>query len=312
MVISNSQRKDEINRALKDIILRHVDRPEERETEVSGLYLVKRTSVNSSHRCFSRPTCSLIVQGSKTAHIGNEDYAYGENQCLVCGVDMPSASCFLSRDDKPFLSLYFNLDREILMDLVMSMRPEDRPACGTKAPSVCAGDASVEFMGAMLHMAELLDRPSQIPVMGPLVMRELHYLLLVSPHGAALHNLFKDGTLNHQIVQAISIMKESISKPLRIDSLARLVNMSVSSLHRHFKSVTGYSPLQYHKNLRLYEAQRLMLVDNMGAASAAIAVGYESPTQFSREYKRLFGEPPYRDISRRRGGFGPETAPTAL
>ncbi len=308
MPISTTQRRQDINQALKDIILRHMPQPGVSEAAVPGLHLVKRTAANSSERCFSRPVCSLVVQGTKAAHIGAEDYVIGMNQVLVCGVDMPSAGSFVLTEDMPFLSIYFELDREILVDLVMRMRPEERPT-GAGTQGVAVGDADIEFMGAMLHVAELLDRPSQIPVMGPLVMRELHYLLLISPQGSALHQLFRSGTFNSQVVRAIAIMKDSITKPLRIDHLAGLVNMSVSSLHRHFKSFTGLSPLQYHKNLRLYEAQRLMLVESLTAASAAIAVGYESPTQFSREYRRLFGEPPHRDISRRRFDLGAAGAP---
>ncbi len=307
MPISTRHSKEDINQELREIVLRHVSRPAVVETAVPGLFFVKRTSENCEERCFTRPVCSLIIQGTKSARIGAGDYVIGPNQCLVCGVDMPSAGCFVFSEEEPFLAMYFHLDREILLDLVMRMRPEERPD-GSRSSSVSVGDAGVEFMNAMLHMAELVDKPTQIPVMAPLAMRAMHYLLLTSPQGAALHHLFRSGSLNSQIVHAIAIMKDSITKPLRIDQLAGRVNMSVSSLHRHFKSVTGFSPLQYHKNLRLYEAQRLMLVENLGAASAAIAVGYESPTQFSREYKRLFGEPPHRDISRRRFGPGPESA----
>ena len=131
-------------------------------------------------------------------------------------------------------------------------------------------------------------------------MRELHYLLLAGPQGGILRGLYAHGARNGQILQAIALMRRNMTRPLRMDALARQVCMSVSSLHRHFKSITGLSPLQYHKQLRLYEAQRLMLVENERAASAALSVGYESVTQFTREYKRMFGESPHRDISRRR------------
>ena len=152
----------------------------------------------------------------------------------------------------------------------------------------------------MLRLVELLDRPNQIAVRAPIIMRELHYLLLVGPQGSTLQSLYTHGTQDSHIVQAIAIMKQNIASPLRMDTLARQLSMSISSLHRHFKNITGFSPLQYHKQLRLYEAQRLMLVENERASNAALAVGYESVTQFNREYKRMFGEPQHRDIMLRR------------
>lgn len=133
-----------------------------------------------------------------------------------------------------------------------------------------------------------------------MMLRELHYLLLISPHGKILRQLNTPGTQNNQVVQAINWIRENYKIPMRVESLARQVNMSTANLHRHFKLLTGLSPLQYQKQLRLHEAQRLMLVENERASSAALSVGYESITQFNREYKRVFGEPPLRDMNRRR------------
>lgn len=133
-----------------------------------------------------------------------------------------------------------------------------------------------------------------------MMLRELHYLLLVSPHGKILRQLNTPGTQNNQVVQAINWIRANYKIPMRVDSLARQVNMSTANLHRHFKLLTGLSPLQYQKRLRLHEAQRLMLMESERASSAALSVGYESITQFNREYKRVFGEPPLRDINRRR------------
>ncbi|MDO5537468.1 MAG: AraC family transcriptional regulator [Desulfovibrionaceae bacterium] len=298
---SSSTRKEEIRQALKETLLRHVPAPGVLETPIPGLQLVRREPDNSAERCFTRPVCSLVIQGKKHAVIGGIEHEFGEGQCFVVGVDMPSSSYVVSPDaDRPFLSAYFALDREILLDLATHMRPEDRPKPDPEGRYVYVDEADEDYMENMLRLLELLDKPARIPIMAPLLLRELHYRLMMRPMSAALHGLFRAGSMYGQIVKAISIMKESIAAPLRVDNLAKLVNMSVSSLHRHFKSVTGFSPLQYHKNLRLYEAQRLMLMENQGAAAAAISVGYESPTQFSREYKRLFGEPPHRDVNRKR------------
>ena len=161
-------------------------------------------------------------------------------------------------------------------------------------------DAEPEFLEAVLRLAELLDKPEQIAIRAPMILQELHYLLLIGPRGHVLRGLYAQGSQNILVLQAVSILRRDLGAPVRMESLARQVGMSLSTLHRHFKTVTGLSPLQYLKQLRLHEAQRLMLMEDMRAASAALSVGYESVTQFSREYKRMFGEPPHRDIQRKR------------
>lgn len=300
MADDNQKKVKEINEKLKEILLRHLEKPDARASAVSGLNLVRREAVNSSERCFEKPLASIIVQGSKHSTVGAQEFRIHANQCLVSGVDMPSTSYVIDpTPEKPFLSLFFYLDRQILSDLVMEMEPEERPSFMGEQ-SVSVAEAEPEFMETMLRLVELLDKPKQIPIRAPIIMRELHYLLLIGPQGGALQGLYTRGSQNNQVVQAIALMRQNIATPLRMDALARQVSMSVSSLHRHFKSITGFSPLQYHKQLRLYEAQRLMLMENERAASAALSVGYESVTQFNREYKRMFGEPPHRDINRRR------------
>lgn len=166
--------------------------------------------------------------------------------------------------------------------------------------SVSIADASSDILEMFLRLVELIEKPEQIPIRAPMMLRELHYLLLISPHGENLRHLNTIGTQNNQVVQAIDWLRHNYKKSLKVDVLARQVSMSTSNLHRHFKLLTGISPLQYHKQLRLYEAQRLMLVENERVSNAALSVGYESVTQFNREYKRLFGEPPLRDMNRRR------------
>lgn len=290
-----------INAQLKEILLRHMDKPDVFPTAINGLTLVRREAVNSSERCFEKPLASVIVQGCKHSTIGTQEYRIRANQCLVSGVDMPSSSYSIEpTPEKPFLSLFFYLDRQILTELVTEMEPDSRPPF-MEGQSVSVVDAEPEFLEGMLRLVELLDKPKQIAIRAPIIMRELHYLLLIGPQGGILQGLYTRGSQNNQVIQAISLLRQHIASPVRMDDLARQVNMSISSLHRHFKSVTGFSPLQYHKQLRLYEAQRLMMVENERAANAALSVGYESVTQFNREYKRMFGEPPHRDVNRRRG-----------
>jgi len=149
-------------------------------------------------------------------------------------------------------------------------------------------------------LVELLEKPEQIPVLAPLIIREIHYRLLIGAQGERLRMINMLGTQSNQIARTITWLRDNYKEPLQVDELARKVNMATSTFHRHFRLVTTLSPLQFQKRLRLYEAQRLMLVENEDAAIAALAVGYESPTQFNREYKRQFGEPPHRHVSQLR------------
>ena len=171
-------------------------------------------------------------------------------------------------------------------------------ACSYKGLSVA--DVDPDILHAFLRLVELLEKPEQIPILGPLIVREIHYRLLIGPQGEFLRRLNTLGTQSNQIAQAITWLRDNYREPLQVDKLAQKVNMATSTFHRHFKEVTTLSPLQFHKRLRLYEAKRLMLTESKDASSASLAVGYESPTQFNREYKRLFGEPPHRDVMRMR------------
>ena len=289
---------------LREILLRHLAEPGVYPSAVSGLTLVRREATGSPERCFEKPLASVIVQGSKKSVIGTQEYSLHEKQCLVSGVDMPSFSYVIDpTPEKPFLSLFIHLDKKILTDLIAEMGPDERPPLRA-GQSISVADVEPEFLETMLRLAELLDKPKQITIRAPIIMRELHYLLLIGPQGGVLQELYTHGSQDNQIIQLIALMKQNIAIPLSMDTLAQQASMSISSLHRHFKSITGFSPLQYHKQLRLYEAQRLMLMENERASNAAIAVGYESVTQFNREYKRMFGEPPHRDITMRRSYAG--------
>lgn len=292
--------KEDILAALKDILMRHLPAPEIRPSPIDGLVLVRREDPPAPDRCFERPLVSVIVQGSKRSLIGSQEFVFRRGQFLVSGIDMPSSSSFFdTAPGQPFLSLFFYLDRQILTDLMLRMRPAGK-APQEDGPGVAVADAEPEFLEAVLRLAELLDKPEQIAIRAPMIMQELHYLLLIGPLGHVLRSLYAQGSQNSQVLQAVSILRRDLGAPVRMESLARQVGMSLSTLHRHFKTVTGLSPLQYLKQLRLHEAQRLMLMEDMRAASAALSVGYESVTQFSREYKRMFGEPPHRDIQRKR------------
>ncbi|MCH5276705.1 MAG: AraC family transcriptional regulator [Desulfovibrionaceae bacterium] len=285
---------------LKHKLLRHLKRPCICPTAIPGFHLARRDQTGAPESCFEKPMVGLVIQGTKHSLMGGREYIYTENQSIVAGVDMPISSYVMhATPEKPFLFLYLYLDTQYLSSLSMEIK-QDFPENIQSDTSISITDTNEDILEMFLRMLELLEKSKQIALRAPMMLHELHYLLLISPHGNILRQLNMPGTQNHQIVQAIRWIRKNYKIPMRIDELARQVNMSTANLHRRFKMLTGLSPLQYQKQLRLHEAQRLMLVENERASSAALSVGYGSVTQFTREYKRIFGEPPLRDRKRRR------------
>jgi AraC-like DNA-binding protein len=289
-----------INSRLKEKMLRWLPEPELLSTAVDGLRLSRRDEPDRIENCFSEPGVGVIVQGFKRSVIGSQEFCYGANQCMVAGVDMPSSFAVVGASpEEPFLAVALVLDKVLITRLAAETPLAPGPGKGScKGISVVDVDPGV--LDAFLRLVELLDKPGQIPVLAPMIVREIHYRLLVGPQGGHLRRLNTLGTQSNQIAQAINWLRQNYREPLQVDELARRVHMATSTFHRHFKEVTTLSPLQFHKRLRLYEAQRLMLAESENATGAALAVGYESPTQFNREYKRLFGDSPHRDVSRMR------------
>lgn len=293
-------RKTRLNAELKRKLLHDLETPGIVSTAIAGLHLVRREDGGTAENCFEKPLVGLVVQGTKHSSMGGREYIYTENQSIVAGVDMPISSRVMDpTHEHPFLFLYLYLDRGLLSSLTLEMwqGAADIPATDT---SVSIADADADVLEMFLRLLTLQDKPEQLPLRAPMMLRELHYLLLIGPHGSMLRQLSTPGTRNNQVVRAIGWIRENYKTPMRVETLARQVNMSAANLHRHFKLLTGLSPLQYQKQLRLHEARRLMLVENERVSSAALSVGYESVTQFNREYKRTFGEPPLRDVNRRR------------
>ena len=299
-----SQRIAQLQETLKATLLHYLESPRIFPTPIEGLHLVRREDCGSPEQCFEKPLVGLVIQGTKHSVIAGQEYVYTENQTVVAGVDMPIASYVVNPSpEHPFLFAYLYLDKAMLSSLAMEMK-DALPQGDEESPGVSVADADADIMDMFVRLLDLLKKPEQIPFRAPMMLRELHYLLLISPHGPLLRRLNTPGTQNHQVVQAINWIRENYKNPLKVEALARQVHMSASNLHRHFKLLTGLSPLQYQKQLRLYEAQRLMLMEHERASSAALSVGYESVTQFNREYKRVFGEPPLRDMNRRRTTSG--------
>jgi AraC-like DNA-binding protein len=284
------------NNLLKEKLLRWMPESGRYPTAIEGLTIVRRDEANQPENCFYKPLVAVIVQGFKRSVIGSDEYRYGENHCLVTGVDMPSVNhVTVASPEHPFLGLSLTLDKYLITQLATEIPP--RLGNGSYK-GMAVADVDPDVLDAFLRLAELLDKPEQILILAPMIIREIHYRLLIGPQGERLRMINTLGTQSNQIAKTITWLRDNYKETLQVDELAKKVNMATSTFHRHFRQLTTLSPLQFQKRLRLYEAQRLMLAENEDAAIAALAVGYESPTQFNREYKRLFGEPPHRHVSR--------------
>jgi AraC-like DNA-binding protein len=222
---------------------------------------------------------------------------YDPQHFLITSVDLPSVWQIIEASrEKPCLGLMLKLDqREISQLMVDSHLPPPRAQQSSRG--MATGEINLPLLTAFQRLINLLDEPKDIPILAPLIQREISYRLLVGDQGVRLRQMASVGSQSHQIARAIDWLKGNFSQQLRIDDLARQVNMSASTFHHHFRALTAMSPLQYQKWLRLNEARRLMLTARLDATTVAFQVGYESPSQFSREYSRLFGAPPLRDIT---------------
>ncbi len=291
---------DKRNAILKDKLLKRLPEQSRLESKISGLVLSRYDQETSAKKCFYSPLVALVVQGFKRSMIGNQEANYGEHHCVVVGVDMPGIFHIThASPQNPFLSLSVKLDKHIIAQLMAEMPSIVTPQANPANPVVIS-KASEELLEAFIRLVDLLDTPSRIPVFAPMIFREIHFHLLAGSQGGCLRLFSTGGTQASRVAQALSWLRENYTRPLHVEDLARQVNMAPSTFNRHFKQVTSLSPLQFQKRLRLYEAERLMLLEGKDASTAAIMVGYESGSQFNREYKRQFGAPPRRDVAQKR------------
>ena len=272
------------------------------ETPIAGLGFFRRDVPSPPVVCMVEPSIVLVAQGAKQMWVGGQAYPYDTSQFLVTSLDVPANSEVMAASpEQPCLGLVFKLDVRVLAELIAqgSLLPHRDRSTGV---GVDIGAATPALLAPFGRLLELLDEPEAIPVLAPLIHREIHYRLLMSDQVSRLRQIASVDGQGHRIARAIDWLKLNYASPLRVDALAARVQMSTPTFHHHFRQLTAMSPLQYQKWLRLNEAKRLMLNEHFDAASAAFKVGYESPSQFSREYSRLFGAPPKRDIGVLRGG----------
>lgn len=269
-------------------------------TRISQLEFMRESNAATAMRGVSEPILGIVVQGKKEVLLGEETYHYGTAQYLVVSVDLPICGFAVeATPDKPYLGFKLNLDSVQLCDIIAQTNPD----MGKKENSVRGlfiSDANASLIDCAIRLTQLLDTPQDIPFLAPMIIREIYYRLLMGEQGEAVRQIATSGSNMQRIAEVIKLIKADFTKPLRVEDLALAVNMSASSFHRHFKEVTSMSPLQYQKQLRLLKARHLMLAENADATHTAYQVGYESTSQFSREYSRMFGAPPIKDIERLR------------
>ncbi len=271
-------------------------------TGVPGFGFVRSRAPTSITVMTYRPIFCLVLQGAKSSRIGGRTLEFGAGQSLIVGLDLPATSQIVqARPDAPYVALSLALDRARLGDLAgrMAGAPEAGPG-----PAAVTLEGDAEIRDAMGRLFALIGRPAAIPVLAPLIAEEVHYWLLTSRHGAMLRGLVQADAQGARIARVVELIRREFDRPLVVTDLARRAAMSPSTFHAHFRAVTGLTPLQLQKRLRLVEARRLMLSDGLSVAAAAYSVGYESPTQFSRDYARLFGAPPRREVVAARGTGG--------
>ncbi len=266
-------------------------------TSIPALTLLRRTTHSEPTRCMYDPSVALIVQGAKRVLLGGDTYLYDACRFLITSVDLPVIGEIIEASrERPFLALVMKIDQRTMAELIVETKLRPPPAEPT-GRGIAVGHASLPLLQAFRRLIELLEEPDDIPVLAPLIQREILYRLLVGEQGSRLWQIASVGTQSHRIARAIDWLKAHVTEPLRIDELAASVQMSTSTFHHHFRALTAMSPLQFQKSLRLNEARRLMLAEHLDASTAAFRVGYESASQFGREYHRLFGAPPVRDVS---------------
>ncbi len=265
-------------------------------TDIPGLELYRTVTPTAPNSCSYAPSLLVIPQGRKRVALGSTNYVFSQSQFLLTSVELPIVSQVVTASEQePYLAFFLKLDMSIVRDI---LRTEDvaapKPSSGPRGMGI--GEATAELIRACSRLMELLDAPEDIPFLGKHIQREIVYRLLQGTQGERLRAIATVGDQNNRTAKAIAWLLANYEKPLRVEELATIAGMSLATLHRHFRALTAMSPLQYQKQLRLRAARSRMLTDDLDASSAAFAVGYESPSQFNREYRRHFGRPPMQDV----------------
>ena len=266
-------------------------------TAIEGLTILRSFHEKLPNHLLFKPALCITVQGAKRATFGDKLFEYRAGQALVVSVEIPGFGTVAEASpSEPFLGIILELDLAILRE-VMSELDTPPKASDHVGPGVFVTDFDGPLTDCTLRMMRLLDTPKAVSVLYPAIMREICYWLLTGPHGGEVVKMVLANSYEQRVIKAIHALRDRFAEPIRIDELASIAQLSASAFHRQFKTITSMTPLQYQKQLRLLEARRLMVSDAVNVESASFQVGYESPSQFSREYSRMFGKSPRRDIT---------------
>jgi AraC-like DNA-binding protein len=294
---SLSGRADELRVELVRKITAYMGSAEVKATEIPGLTLHRRIAATAPCSTTYQPSVVVIPQGRKQVDLGRTSFTYDAQRFLLTSVDLPAVARVVeATEEKPCLALRLKLEISIIRDLLSREEVHVAPVPRRNAPAMATGPVTPEFLSACCRLVDLLFTPQDIPFLSEMIQREIFYRILRGPEGARLRAIATLGDQSHRTAKAIAWITANYVKPLRVEELADVASMGVSTLHHHFRMLTSMSPLQYQKQIRLQAARSLMLGRGLDAATAAFEVGYESPTQFSREYSRFYGQPPMRDV----------------
>jgi AraC-like DNA-binding protein len=271
-------------------------------TAIPEVMLVRRTAPSEPCSGTYMPSVIVVAQGSKRVDLGQTAFVYDQSRFLLTSIDLPIVSQVVEASEaKPLLAMALKLEMTVVRDLLIRDEVRGRPR-SSGGPAMVTGEVTAEMLSACNRLMDLLATPQHIPYLGGLIQREIIYRLLSGPEGARLREIASSGDQSHRTARAISWVRDNYAKPISVDDLAEIAGMGVSTLHHHFRVLTHMSPLQYQKQLRLQAARGRMLIDGLDASTVAFEVGYESVSQFNREYSRFFGQPPMRDIKSLREG----------
>ncbi|MFV3128152.1 AraC family transcriptional regulator N-terminal domain-containing protein [Niveispirillum sp. KHB5.9] len=283
---------DALLHAVRHYVEAHADQTGIARTPVAGLTTIRSTTPSGLVHAVQHPIVCLVLQGTKQVTMGARTFGFGAGDSLLITADVPIVSQITTASaETPYMSLVLDLDLAIIAELAVQMGAVGE---GDDGP-VRVDSTDGEVAEVALRLMRLLDRPASVPVLHASLVRELHYWLLSSSHGQAIRRLGWPDSHASRVARAVSLLRSDYAQPLPVERLAAVAGMSPSSFHQHFRTVTSLSPLQFQKQLRLIEARRRMLAEGLTVSSAAFAVGYESVSQFTREYRRMFGQPPARE-----------------
>jgi AraC-like DNA-binding protein len=287
--------------ALLDAVLRYADAHADGDgvarTPIPGLAALRSTTRTELSYQIPRPLACLVLQGSKHVTMGSQSFTFHAGDSLLIMADVPTVSQVVQASAaQPYCSLVMDLAPDVIADLATEMAAHD---AGADDAPLGIEPTDSQTADVALRLMRMLERPASIPMLQGALVREFHYWLLAGRHGAALRRLGLPDSQMHRIARAVALLRANYAQRLPVERLASVAGMSPSSFHQHFRAVTSLTPLQFQKQLRLIEARRLMLAEGRSASHAAHAVGYESVQQFTREYGRMFGLPPVREVRAR-------------